>query len=553
MKRMGELCLVVMVGLCGLVTVMVLSTYLEYESAIASLELENARLKSTLEVTMGNLRTSLEGEEKRGRKPLAKVQIPPTPVAIVSSLQGKAKLMVYLAENSGKYTRPTCDIRGLYSRVNLLSSESTLSCDIKGLRSPTFGTGAYCWGTKLVLDPNRIKVSRGGEDVLSVMGRTDSEETANVSPGALLASSSLGLCTSLALQEHQSTLRHVPWLQNMLHSICPFDQQPPIGITKTEECNTWDNTLTLLVHRYEYANLYHTATELLAALTTVQHSALLRTNPHEPIRLIFLDGHAKGNLDDAWSWVFSRHALPTLRVGQLTSKLCLARVMFAEVGYSSEINLHPRDAEVFGGYHPQPLALVNQDWCVMPQAIELGNVMRALAPEIHSHHHSSKRVVFIARDAGPLPAHPRVSQNTHRGGEVERSMSDLNALQRKAVEMTSNELIVDVALLSSMKLAEQIKLLCQADVVISVHGAGLMHMMWASQALWIELAPASYQTRIHFPKVAARSGVRFVRLAELGRFLQMTSEQSSVTFTAEMLEQVTRWAVLPQDVQLANI
>lgn len=558
MKRTGELCLVVMVGLCGLATMMVLATYLEYESAIASLQLENARLKSTLEVTIGNLRTSLEGREggDSSRRPLVEVKVSPAaPRAPVSSLQGKAKLMVYLAENSGKYARPTCDIRRLYSRVDLLSSESTLSCDIKGRLFPQFGSGAYCWGTKLVLDPGRIRVSRGGEDVLSVMGRTDSEETAEVSPGALLASSSSsGRCSSLALREHESTLRHVPWLQNMLHSICPSHEHPPAAVAP-QACSTWDDTLTLLVHRYEYANLYHTATELLAALTTVQHSPTASANPREPIRLVFLDGHAKGNLDDAWSWVFSRHALPTLRVGQLTSKLCLSRVMFAEVGYSSEINLHPRDAQVFGGYHLQPQALVNQDWCVMPQAVELGKLVRALAPNARPRRGAPKRVVFIARDAGPLPAHPRVSQRARRGGGggVERSMSDLSALQRKAEEMTSSELAVDVALLSSLELAQQVELLCQADVVISVHGAGLMHMMWASQALWIELAPDSYQSRIHFPKVAARSGVRFVRLAELGKFLQMTGESSSVTFTAEMLEQVVNWSVLSQDAQLANI
>ena len=57
---------------------------------------------------------------------------------------------------------------------------------------------------------------------------------------------------------------------------------------------------TVMVQRYEYANLWHTMTDWFNLFWTMEH---LGGNVE---RIVFLDGHAKGALDEVWHTVFAR-------------------------------------------------------------------------------------------------------------------------------------------------------------------------------------------------------------------------------------------------------
>ena len=181
---------------------------------------------------------------------------------------------------------------------------------------------------------------------------------------------------------------------------------PPLDPPPVIKCGTpeypWDDTPTLFVMRFEYVNLFHTTTELFAAYLTLQHAIDIGHFPKHTgmrpgtLRLVVLDGHAKGSMDDIWS-IFFHTKLEY--VAHLKRVSCLRKVAFSDVGYTAEINIHRNDLQG----HANKCRL-REMYDFVGRILHGANVDASIAP-------NPKRAVFIVRDVGEMPAHPRQNGN----------------------------------------------------------------------------------------------------------------------------------------------
>lgn len=379
------------------------------------------------------------------------------------------------------------------------------------------GAGILCYGERLVFYPKLVTMSPGGEEVSQVMGREESAEAAQIANGAFQFDDDRTCILNATLSNVASS---TPWALPVLNSHC----KPARRRRLEKKCSLksdFDALVTIFVTRFEYTNLYHTATELAASISSlirarqsgifkragfgIDDEVLLAINDTTAIfsnvRLVFPDGHAKGSLDELWTGVFG--GIQFVRAGLLNeSPMCLGLVVFAEIGYSSFISMHLSDLKLVAmqenGYHQM---------CSYLPALVLGHLIAKRTATIDTTRVKGKGI-FIMRDRPVLPAHPRV-----KASFMECQVDDEQSLQERVQLMRARGLDVSLAYLSKMLFARQVELIRSCDVVIGIHGAAFAHMIWADRnTFFVELAPNSKGSDVHFSKMALTKGQRHTRL-----------------------------------------
>jgi hypothetical protein len=454
------------------------------------------------------------------------------PVFPYPLLSGNVRLRAYL-------TPPVAEPAECADEYSTHVVSPSLTCDTK--THP--GAGLTCFARRVVIDGQYIKMSRGGEAVADVMGRTDEQETAHIHPGAFTFAADAAAACAPASAQLAHVARSTPWAVPALTSLCGpgfFSGAPPNPAATTAAaaaCASWDDTLTLVVQRFEYVNLYHTATELAAAVLSLERAARLRgfARAGEPARVVFLDGHARGSLDDVWRDVFG--GPPSLRAGWLERPLCASRVVFAEIGYSSHANIHPGDAAL------NAMAGRAAAHCVFGPALRLGAAV-ARAAGAAGERRVRGRALFVMRDAPAAPAHPRVRASAG----VDRSVAQADQYAARVAAMRARGLDVQLVHLSQHSLAEQVRAVRAADAVVGVHGAALTHLLWANpDTLFVELSPQGFAERMHFVKLALVKGQRYARLGPGADGAFLSGAGAGINLSPDMLESVLQWALLESD------
>jgi glycoprotein 2-beta-D-xylosyltransferase len=146
---------------------------------------------------------------------------------------------------------------------------------------------SICEGKNMVMNPEKIEMSEGGEPLESVIGRNEEDELPYFTSGAFqiivrerggrkpLFNKTLlqYLMPQGLIQEH--TMQH---LLEQIHTI-------PLNEVTCAQIVTQP---VVVVTRFEYANLFHTVTDWYSAYITAR-IANLKQRP----QLIFVDGHCK--------------------------------------------------------------------------------------------------------------------------------------------------------------------------------------------------------------------------------------------------------------------
>eukprot|EP00271_Cylindrocystis_brebissonii_P002610 TRINITY_DN13373_c0_g2_i1.p1 TRINITY_DN13373_c0_g2~~TRINITY_DN13373_c0_g2_i1.p1 ORF type:complete len:758 (+),score=67.38 TRINITY_DN13373_c0_g2_i1:837-3110(+) len=207
------------------------------------------------------------------------------------------------------------------------SSSSWLRC----LKNDALGT-SICESHNLIFHPDRVDMASGGEDLESVMGRAEEVELPRIREGAFEV---VGECRKGADGWSEDGLRSVGATNEAATGLFPE--------AKTSGCQHWRPMVTglkerreapkcatvfrqpmLMVIRYEYVNMYHTNTDWQMAYQTSRVAGL-----QERPGVIFLDGHAKGNLDLAWGVVFDGIHFAK----HLAGPVCFSHLIFVPLGY----------------------------------------------------------------------------------------------------------------------------------------------------------------------------------------------------------------------------
>ena len=140
------------------------------------------------------------------------------------------------------------------------------------------------------LNPNKVQVAPGGEPIKSVLGRSEDDEYPRYSNGAFEV--------ACAEKSHGLEAAHFRKIRNGVHT------SPSLASGSSSSCRSMggqENTPVVLMTRYEYANLYHTFNDWYSLYQSMSAHKL----EYGAFDLIWLDGHAWGDLDKAWSDLFS--------------------------------------------------------------------------------------------------------------------------------------------------------------------------------------------------------------------------------------------------------
>lgn len=342
--------------------------------------------------------------------------------------------------------------------------------------SPTQSTA--CLAENLHFDPALITVSHGGENPQTVIGRRESDELPQFTYGAFQAS-----CERLPQGPLAQLMQVVPLpFRNLLSSI---------GTEPQRACTHWEERLTVMFTRQEYANLFHTMREvfnvyhalLLAGVITLETTA---ESLRGQIRVVWLDGHAKGSLDELWSTLFHDVSF----VSSILTGTCFRRVLFP----------HPGSKSVLQGCYP---------------VCRTGG-LRTVAQ-------SFSRFVLTAYGLQHVPMQPNLvtilGRRAHFWHPRAAATNDVvsRALCNEAelvagIQQARPDLVAQLAvpIPGYMTIREQLLQVRASRVLIAVHGASLILMlMLAPGATAIEVTGPRYWLRNNYARTAAHVGIDF--------------------------------------------
>ncbi|GJV16840.1 beta-(1,2)-xylosyltransferase [Tanacetum coccineum] len=398
---------------------------------------------------------------------------------------------------------------------------------------------SICEGGGIRMHPDKIKMSNGGEVLESVIGRGEDEELPQFEFGAFDIASGGGkvkkggekLADEAFLNEYLqngAVSRHA--MRDLVNSVKlvgadQFECAEGIhdgevaylrigfgGVVVQDDTflfrllldsdPKWVEEPTLLITRYEYANLFHTVTDWYSAYVSSRVTGL----PNRP-QLVFVDGHCMTQLEETWKAVFSG-----LRYAKnFSGPVCFRHAILSPLGYetamfkglSEDIDCHGASAHDLWQ---------NPDDKKTARISEFGEMIRAaFSLPLHRPHQSSKsgsqthNVLFVRRE--DYLAHPR------HGGKVQSRLSNeqevFDALKSWASSHTECRINLINGLFAHMSMKEQVKAIQDASVIVGAHGAGLTHIVSASPDAEILEIVASEFRRPHFELIAQWKGLKY--------------------------------------------
>jgi glycoprotein 2-beta-D-xylosyltransferase len=231
------------------------------------------------------------------------------------------------------------------------------------------------------------------------------------------------------------------YIQDVLSAVTLEQRQLPCG-------ETWTGT-TLFLTRYEYVNLYHTMTDFF---NTFLSYPIVDHDNEQQVNVVFLDGHAKGNLDSVWRQVFGK----TAYVKHLPEGgVCFNRVVFIPPGYVAP-------------FYPKTFR------SVCPNPIMMEDFANHFLTSFNLDHVQMQRGKIVIIDRVPYISHPR--SKPHRAERTVNNMNELPARLRKLPNVES----VSVVHFEELTFKQQLKAVREAHILIGNHGAGLTHMVFMS-------------------------------------------------------------------------
>ncbi|KAF8409677.1 hypothetical protein HHK36_005756 [Tetracentron sinense] len=150
---------------------------------------------------------------------------------------------------------------------------------------------SICEGGSVQMNPEKIRMSIGGERLDSVIGREEEDELPSFDLGAFKIEVDGRLDqggSGRKLVNGEFLDRFVPVGAIQRHTMRGLLDSIQLVGPDEFKCSQWVEEPTLLVTRFEYANLFHTITDWYSAYVASRVTGL----PNRP-HLIFVDGHCK--------------------------------------------------------------------------------------------------------------------------------------------------------------------------------------------------------------------------------------------------------------------
>ncbi|CAB9516484.1 Inherit from strNOG: K03714 glycoprotein 2-beta-D-xylosyltransferase [Seminavis robusta] len=380
----------------------------------------------------------------------------------------------------------------------------------------------FCQATNLLVDPSKIRVSKGGEDVKQVLGRPEADELPKYRAGAL----QLSQCNLLHSDSTHINTAALPYhLFDMVKSVRE-------GIPHSH-CTVYEERTTLIVTRYEYANLYHTYTDWYSAYQAAMIALQGNSTAMEQLHIVFFDGHAHAQVDMGWQLLFPNATVTY--ISHYNEHACFRRVILVPPGYIAPTSLTVteehgeceknkwtrRFRQMFVTNSIRQYRIQQQQQQHNPQ--QDSNIVKRPSSQTKSirqikNQNSNKgttalQIMLLSR--ANYQAHPRMNGKVTR--VIRNEPEVLHFLQHyKGPDPPIGGLSKDNyptnthvkrVVLEDHTVAEQILLFQQADIIIGMHGAGLSHILVARPGtMLLEIRPPGFQELPHFRYLAHLAG-----------------------------------------------
>ena len=244
----------------------------------------------------------------------------------------------------------------------------------------------------------------------------------------------------------------------------------------------------LMITRYEYCNLFHTVMDWFQTFLTLSPSptTIMDPSPVFNVSVVFLDGHARGALDDVWRQLFGptyfiqssfllgesqpqkQQEQETKDKQQISPVVCLRNVTLIPSGYSS----------VLWRQSQSPSSL--KSWKVCPSMMHAFVQYVLTAYQLQHVTMIPGKVTVI--DRRPYLAHPRSNPDKKARRFLHNLPALVQALQETQGRVPGSITSVELVALETLTFEQQLRLMRQSHVLIGNHGAGLTHLLFLHDA-----------------------------------------------------------------------
>ena len=381
-----------------------------------------------------------------------------------------------------------------YSK-EIISCNTDLS-DFKCIQNP-HSQQIYCQATNFIINPSMVSVSNGGEEIMEVKMRREDDEFPKY-----LSNKDTGDTAFNVDCEPQGNIPKKDGISYYFSDIIMFLRNTGVGnkeskyhekyLSDYNQLCTNDNndkiTIFLITMRYEYANMYHQATDWYNFYQLI-HSMGIDSN----YEIIFLDGHAKSQIDEAWNYGISGkyNFIKQLNNGQ---PICLKNALFVSAGYVGGISLktvfkkckkESKYVEKFG------------EWFLKGFGIK----------QTTERKYNKISITLTCRH--DYVAHPR-----NLKGKASRKFGNDLDVEKKIKEAVKDindvEFVIRTVSWSDYTFKQQLEIAASTDILIGAHGAGLSHVLFLPRKSGlIEISPMGYDGEPHFEAFSQWCGHKY--------------------------------------------
>lgn len=360
---------------------------------------------------------------------------------------------------------------------------------------------SICEAGRIRMNADKILMSTGGEKLATVVGRGEDEELPVFQARAFDIEVAERSSIGKKLVDRDFLNNYVEEGAISRHTMRELIDSIHLVGSNEFQCSEWVEEPTLLITRFEYANLFHTITDWYSAYVASRVIGL----PNRP-HLVFVDGHCETILEETWNALFS-----SLRYAKsFNGSVCFRHAIFVPLGYETALFKGLSEDIDCDGAAAQELWQHPNDHKTA-RLSEFGEMVRAAFGFPVDRHRVSRsssghNVLFVRRE--DYLAHPR------HGGKVQSRLSNeeevFNSIKSWASSNHSDcKLNVVNGLFAHMPMKEQVRAIQDASIIIGAHGAGLTHIVSATpKTIVLEIISSEYR-RPHFALIAKWKGLEY--------------------------------------------
>ncbi|CAN4102657.1 unnamed protein product [Withania somnifera] len=343
---------------------------------------------------------------------------------------------------------------------------------------------SICEGGGIRMNFEKIVMSKGGEKLEEVIGRGEEEELPVFESGAFEIEVNERSKIGKKLADEKFLNRYLPEGSISKHTMRELIDSIRLVGANEFHCSKWIEEPSLLITRFEYANLFHTITDWYSA-----HPELLA---------------CPTQLGETWRALFSSLTYAK----KFSGPICFRHAILSPLGYETALFKGLSENIDCNGASSHDL-WQNPNDRKTARLSEFGEMIRAAfgfpVDRQNIPKNTGPNVLFVRCE--DYLAHPR------HGGKVQSRLSNeqqvFDSIKSWALNHTGCKLNVVSGLFTHMSMKEQVRAIQDASVIVGAHGAGLTHIVSAApKAVILEIISSKYR-RPHFALIAQWKGLEY--------------------------------------------